>query len=276
MASQDPCVRTADVARSAPALAPPPHCPLTVCASLVEGERQVAALRDEVAQERRALQALRRRARRQELLGRESDHRLLNGLQLVASLLALQARRTASAEAAAALSVAARRVATIGSLHRRLQGQDAAGTLDLADYLRSVCDELDALLAAEYCGVRIRFEGAALAAPRLVGLSLGFIAAELVTNAAKYGGGEIAVRLAAAGPHRFALSVSDQGAGFPPSYDPQANQGLGMKIIASLLRDLPGDLPWGPGGGGRGACLTVTFALDEARAPEAPAVATTS
>jgi two-component sensor histidine kinase len=50
----------------------------------------------------------------QELLSRESDHRMLNGLQMIASLLLLQSRAAANADARSQLAVAANRVAAMG------------------------------------------------------------------------------------------------------------------------------------------------------------------
>jgi two-component sensor histidine kinase len=193
------------------------------------------------------------------LLGQEADHRLLNGLQLVASLLAMQARKTSSAEAAFELQVAARRVATIGNLHRRLHGMDDVAVVDLTEYLESVCHEVVEMLAFEGRAGAISFSGTALQTPRAVAIPLGFICAELLTNAAKYAHGDIAVTLEKVGEDRYALSVTDQGPGLPKGFDPSAAKGLGMKIILSLVKDVAGELVLGPGKGGRGARFSVLF-----------------
>jgi two-component sensor histidine kinase len=87
--------------------------------------------------------------RLQRLLGQESDRRLLNGLQLVASLLSLQARRTDSPRVGSELGIAARRVTMIGNLHRRLHGMDEAEFVDLTGQLQSVCQELVEMLAID-------------------------------------------------------------------------------------------------------------------------------
>ena len=71
----------------------------------------------------------------QELLRSESDHRLLNGLQLVVSLLSLQSRTAVTPEVAAQLSIAANRVATIERVHRRLHYNDGTKTVELKKYL---------------------------------------------------------------------------------------------------------------------------------------------
>ena len=84
----------------------------------------------------------------QQMLARESDHRLLNGLQLIVSLLSLQSRTAANPETAAQLAVAVNRVATIERVHRRLNSVGDAETVAFKDYLQSLCEDLSAMLGA--------------------------------------------------------------------------------------------------------------------------------
>ncbi len=69
--------------------------------------------------------------------------------------------------------------------------------------------------------------------------SLGLITGELVTNALKYGQGRVRVEVQQriGGLH---ISVSDEGPGFPPDYDPAASRGLGMRLVTSLAKALKG------------------------------------
>ena len=77
-------------------------------------------LREELAREEALLRQKDELIQQLEVLSKESDHRLLNGLQMIVSLLSLQSRASADAEAASQLTVAASRVATIGRIHQRL------------------------------------------------------------------------------------------------------------------------------------------------------------
>ena len=72
---------------------------------------------------KRELVLLRERSdllQRQATLAQEFEHRLINSLQLIASLLSLQSRSATTPEATAQLTIAAGRVAALGRLHRRL------------------------------------------------------------------------------------------------------------------------------------------------------------
>src|SRR5579863_5058581 len=65
----------------------------------------------------------------QALLSNESNHRFLNDLQMIVSLLSLQSRAAANTEAATQLAAAADRIVMIGRMHRRLHSLDAAQTV---------------------------------------------------------------------------------------------------------------------------------------------------
>ena len=70
-----------------------------------------------------------------DILAKESEHRLLNGLQLIASLLAAHSRGTENPEAAAQLTMAANRVATLGRVHQHLHTLDKLESVEFKQYL---------------------------------------------------------------------------------------------------------------------------------------------
>ncbi len=196
----------------------------------------------------------------QKVLNEEADHRLLNGLQMIVSLLWLQSRASTNAEAASQLAVAANRVATIERVHRRLHCLDGVKTVAFEQYLEDLCDDFSAMLSAEgKTGRTIMVEGVDIQLPSVTAIPLGFIVNELITNAVKHGEGNISVRLSPHDEARYALSVCNDGPALPEGFDPAAGTGLGIKIIRSLVRQIGGELRMGPGDGGKGARFTVLF-----------------
>jgi two-component system, sensor histidine kinase PdtaS len=196
----------------------------------------------------------------QKVLNEEADHRLLNGLQMIVSLLWLQSRASPNAEAASQLAVAANRVATIERVHRRLHCLDGVKTVAFEHYLEDLCDDFSAMLSTEgKTGRTIMVEGIDIQLPSVTAIPLGFIVNELITNAVKHGEGEISVRLSRNAEAGYSLSVGNDGAALPEGFDPAACTGLGMKIIRSLVRQIGGELRMGPGDGGEGARFTVLF-----------------
>jgi two-component system, sensor histidine kinase PdtaS len=199
--------------------------------------------------------------RQQDLLNRESDHRLLNGLQMIVSLLSLQSRASANVEAATQLAIAAGRVAMIERVHRRLHCFDGAPAVAFKHYLEDFCRDFSAMLSSEDGVERaIVVEGVEVNLPTTTGIPLGFIVNELITNAAKYGKGRITVRLEANPGRGYALSVANDGLGLPEGFDPAACKGLGMKLIRSLVAGIGGELRIGRGDQDQGTRFTVLFA----------------
>jgi len=196
--------------------------------------------------------------RRQDMLAQEFEHRLVNSLQIIVSLLSLQSR-TAGPEAAAQLTVAANRVASFGRVHRRLHLLDHQESVEFKQYLQHLCEDLSGLLFQEENERSIAVEGATIDIPTVLAIPLGFIVNELITNSAKYAKSNITVRLETSPSIGHSISVLDDGPGLPAAFDPAASKGLGMKIVGSLVKQIGGELQIAPGKSGRGACFKVTF-----------------
>ncbi|MGE0736380.1 MAG: sensor histidine kinase [Alphaproteobacteria bacterium] len=196
---------------------------------------------------------------RQEMLCRESDHRLLNGLQMVVSLLSLQSRDSTNVDSASQLAVAANRVGTIARVHRRLHSFDGLKTIAFKQYLIDFCREFSAMLNQDGTPQTIRVEGDEVVLPTSIGMPLGFIVNELVTNASKYGSGGIAVSLVSDGGTGYALSVSNDGPPLPNEFDPAASSGLGMRLVRSFVQRIGGELKFGTADERQGAKFTVLF-----------------
>ena len=194
----------------------------------------------------------------QDMLALEFEHRLANSLQLIVSLLSMQSRAATTVEAATQLTIAAKRVTALGRVHRRLHLLDRQKSVDFMHYLRDLCNDLSGLLFPDGSGRTVVVTGANIRFPTSLGIPLGFIVSELITNSAKYSERDITVRMERSATAHL-LSVSDDGPGLPAEFDPQHSKGLGMKIIQSLVNQIGGTLQFAPGDDGRGARVTVAF-----------------
>jgi two-component system, sensor histidine kinase PdtaS len=179
-----------------------------------------------------------------EILSREADHRLMNGLQMVVSLLSLQSRGEANARAAAHLSSAANRVATIARIHSRLHSLDGLEAVAFKRFIDELCHDYSAMLIAEdRRNQGIVVEGVEALLPAATAIPLSLITTELITNAVKHGRGAITVRLEApaeGGGH--VLSVCNDGPALPQDFNPAAGEGLGVKIVLALVEQIGGTL----------------------------------
>src|SRR5471030_3096926 len=238
--------------------------------TLASYERELAAarstesqLRGLLAQDQILLGQKDESIRHQEVLTQECHHRLLNNLQMIASLLSLQSRKEANAEAAARLSVAANRVGAIARLHRHLHSMDSTETVEFKQYLDELClDHSTISMSEERPTQDITVEGVEMSLPTVTGIPLGLIANELVTNALKHGEGRITVKLEPHARKGYALSVCNKGPALPAGFDPAAREGLGMKLVSSFVKQIGGELRIDRGDANDCTRFTVLFGRD--------------
>lgn len=192
---------------------------------------------------------------RANLMSSEIDHRTMNSLQFVASLLNLQSR-SVGPEAAKQLATAANRVLAVARIHRNFSADEIADRVPVLAYLRRLADELAVIL-----GVDITVEGAEASVPKSQIMAIGLILNELATNAKKHGDSAIDVTFFTRADGQYEICVLDHGPGLPDGFslDGPARDGLGLKVITALMTQLGGKLSAGPNPAGSGACFTVIF-----------------
>lgn len=218
-----------------------------------------ADLQDSLAREEVLLREKRHLSERQVTLSQEFEHRLINSLQLIVSLLSLQSRAATTPETAAQLTIAARRVGALGRVHRQLHLLDHEDKVQFKPYLEHLCEDLSDLLLQDGSGYAIVVESENVEIPTAFAIPLGFIVNELITNSAKYAQGNITVRFKAISSGALSLAVSDDGPGLPTGFDASKCNGLGIKIVLSLVKQIGGELHILPGDNGRGTRFTITF-----------------
>ncbi|MFC3644426.1 sensor histidine kinase [Aquibium oceanicum] len=191
---------------------------------------------------------------RAEILAREIDHRVMNSLQFVSSMLTLQSRENHLADATAEqLKIAANRVGAVARVHRHFQSDEAAESTSCITFLRRMCADLSDIVGKT---VAVGGDEGEVATTRIQ--PIGLIVNELVTNAAKHGDGRIDVSFRIMS-ETHEISVCDEGSGLPSCYDPTFGGGLGTKVVAVLASQLGGRIVAGRSPSGSGSCVTVTF-----------------
>jgi two-component sensor histidine kinase len=218
-----------------------------------------AELKDALAREAALLREKDAILQRQVMLTQEFEHRLVNSLQTIVSLLSLQSRKADSPEAAKQLMIAAGRVGAFGRVHRRLHLLDLLDRVELKQYLTQLCEDIAGMLFDGDAPDLVVIEGAQIEIPTALGVPLGFIVNELITNAAKHAKGKITVRLETSPELGHCLSVSSGGPRLPDGFHLGNRKGLGLRIIESLVKQIDGRLEVGRGPGQQGACFKVYF-----------------
>ena len=175
---------------------------------------------------------------------REIHHRVKNNLQTVSALLRLQARRIEDPGASAALNEAVRRIASIALVHETLSSsRDSSVDFDdVLDNLVSHALELSPRMGE----LHIERTGTIGSLEPRIATPLALVVTELIHNALEHG---LAEEGSALGIHatlngrELAVTISDDGVGFPEGFDIATSPNLGLQIVRTLTEnELRGEL----------------------------------
>ena len=227
-----------------------------------EAEAEVHASRDRYA----ALAAER------EVLLREVNHRVGNSLQIIASLLHLQANSAVQDDVKAALTNAMGRVAAVAQVHRRLYTSHDLKSVLLNQYLEALLEDLRRSAEGNKMSrLTLKAEPIEIDPDRAV--AIGIIVNELVMNAVKYaypdGAGPIHVELKAIGDDLL-LSITDDGVGLNVKADPRST-GMGQRIVSAMASKLEASVERDPTHAGTRIVLRFPYVKTPVSKPNAAA-----
>ena len=197
---------------------------------------------------------------RHQILLKEITHRVKNSLQVVTSMLHLQASASDDAAVAKHLDEASSRVSAVGRAYERLAYDENVEKIALDAYLKDVC--ADAIRSSSRCRLDYTADSTVrVDANRAIPIAL--IANELITNAAKHASpegsppGRVEVSLSEMADATLLLSVSDNGPGLPVDFDMAKSKGLGMRVVMALTKQLGGTITHHSGADGTDFVLSV-------------------
>ena len=180
-----------------------------------------------------------------EVLLREIHHRVKNNLQVISSLLQLQARRVTSEETLPLFADSEGRIRSMALVHEKLYRSDDLAHIDFCDYVH----DLVAGVAVSNSGSASHVDIEVLCMPMQVGIDraipCGLVINELVANSLKHAfpherAGRITVEVGQADAATMVISVSDDGIGWPATFDPAESSTLGLRLVRILARQLHG------------------------------------
>jgi len=198
---------------------------------------------------------------------KEIHHRIKNNLQVISSLLSLEADRSTDTKTLEAFRESQNRVASMALIHEELYKGDEVDNLDFADYLRKLTTNLFRSYRLRNEEISLKLELEKVHLDMDTAIPLGIIVNELVSNALKYAfpaqkGGKIYVSLHTVEKYEnkeksvrnsgekpnyinrtnfeFVLTVADNGDGFPEEIDYQNTNSLGLQIVNILVEQIEG------------------------------------
>ncbi len=222
------------------------------------GAEEVLVLVRDVTAQRRA-----EREQQKEILLKEIHHRVKNNLQVISSLLDLQARAARDEETRRLLAESRERVRSMALIHERLYGSGSEA-LNFADYARDLVGHLHTSWAGDSDRVTVGIDVADVRLDLDVAVPCGLVINELLTNALKHAfpegrTGAVIVSLRRESGGLLALAVADDGIGLPAAVDIANPATLGLRIVGILAAQIRGTLQSARAGDGGGTVITLTF-----------------
>jgi PAS domain S-box-containing protein len=193
----------------------------------------------------------------------EVHHRVKNNLQMISSLVSLQAHQIQNQEARASLLEIQGRVHAIALLHECLYQSDNLGRVDMHEYLDKLVATMQSTYGEPISRPRINATAERIYLSLDVAVPCGLIVNELVTNAMKHAFRDpnptalrqIRIELQRAG-NDITITVADNGLGFSSAVDLASDATLGLTLVRDLSRQLRGHAEFRTE---NGAHCTVTY-----------------
>ena len=205
----------------------------------------------DITTQRKSVDALNALVKDKNALLREVHHRVKNNLQVISSLLRLEAHKSQHAEVKTALGDMNWRIRTMAMLHESLYRTDHYASVDLPAYIRQLSTEIIRAMTSPLTKVNLVLEFCPVTVSMDQATPCGLIVNELISNALKHGfangrSGTLTVRLARLDDDTVRLSVTDDGAGLPANFMQRQSISLGMQLVQDLVAQLQGTLSVGP------------------------------
>jgi len=200
-----------------------------------------------------------------EVLLKEIHHRVKNNMQIISSLMALQADQMQDDTLRAVLTDLTTRVRSMAMIHEKLYESIDLARVEFADYTKSLLKYLWNAHETSATGVRLDLDLEPVSLPVNVAVPCGLILNELISNALKHAfrdqvESRVTVSLGCNAQGSLSLAVRDNGNGLPPEFDWQQAQSLGLHLVQMLARQIRATVDVSSNGGTE---FTIKFEIKE-------------
>ena len=220
-------------------------------APLIDAGRVVGGVivaRD-ITDNKKSEEQLKASLREKDMLLKEVHHRVKNNLQVIASMLNLQAG-TAAAEddpVRVALRDSQNRIRTLALIHEKLYGARDVAEIPIREYIQDLTASLFRSLTANSASVALDLEVADVLLDIDAAIPVALILNELVSNSLEHafpdgGGGAMSITFKPISASRYKMVVADNGIGFPAEVDFRSSDTLGMQLVCLLSKQLGGEI----------------------------------
>jgi len=232
---------------------------------VVPSGKDIAILAQDITKRKVAEEAIKASLHEKEVMLKEIHHRVKNNLQVISSLVSMQADGSGDETVREVLRDVTYRVRSMALVHEKLYHSESLARIDFAEYAQSLLGYLWRAHGAAAESVELSLDLEPVELPVDTAMPCGLILNELAGNALKHAfrgriEGEVAVSLRGA-DGSISLSVRDNGVGLPPDLNWRHAESLGLRLVQMLAGQLQAAVEVDQCGGTE---FLITFKLPEA------------
>ncbi|MCX7798191.1 MAG: hypothetical protein N2249_06180 [Melioribacter sp.] len=212
----------------------------------------ISKLSSEIEERKKAEEKLKTALREKEILLKEIHHRVKNNLQVISSLLYLQALDIKDEELINIFKESQERIKCMALIHEKLYKSQDLSSINFGDYIKSLLEEIRSSFKRDKLNVNTLVQIEEIYLTLDTALSCGLLINEIVTNSFKYAFPEeyieegkkpnIEVVMKKINDNKYFLNISDNGVGIPKNLNLENVESLGLKLIYSIVEQLNGEL----------------------------------
>ena len=217
---------------------------------------RIARICEEIGDRKEAETQIRDSLREKELLLKEIHHRVKNNMQVIGSMLQLQAQYIDDPQTVDMFEESQNRIRSMALIHEQLYQSPTLDRIDFAEYLKSLVINLMQSFGCPEYRFQVQFELENLPLNIETSIPCGLIVNELVSNSLKYAFaerevGKIRINFypentksasCQADSTQLVLAIADNGVGLPEDFELEKTETLGLRLVRMLVSQLEGTL----------------------------------
>ncbi|MFI5144011.1 MAG: PAS domain S-box protein [Ignavibacteria bacterium] len=203
------------------------------------------AVKEDITEQKLKDERLKNSLKEKELMLREIHHRVKNNLQIISSLLKLQATYITDESSLEFFRISQDRVKSMALIHQQLYRSNDLSSINFGDYLRNLTTHLFQAYGVNEGNIRLSIEAKNIYIGIDSAIPCGLLINELISNSLKHAfpgnrRGKINVTMEIVEENKFSLIISDNGIGFPEDIDFRNTKSLGMQLVITLTDQIDG------------------------------------
>jgi PAS domain S-box-containing protein len=210
-------------------------------------DERTTALKYEISENKAVQRELANSLKEKELLLKEVHHRVKNNMQVISSLLNIQAETVADSAFTELLGESQQRIKSMSLIHENLYQSDNLLEIDFEDYINMLANSLHRFYSVPGVIVSLDIQVDNVALDIETAVPCGLIINELISNSLKHafkgreGKGQIYVHFRSVGC-QYVLTIGDNGGGLPKDFSLDSTSSMGMEIVTILTQQIDGKL----------------------------------